>query len=153
MKPASAVKIAQEALTGIITKELEKARSGLETIAASESTKARNLGSIMDISRSAAIDGIKDPVVGFAVIKDGSTCESCIRVCLMPDKITPKLYYLSELSAGYFKRGDTVPSILGQHPHCRCLPFNVPSDWGFTNKGHITFVGVGHNELEEQRKQ
>jgi hypothetical protein len=148
----SGEKIVQETLTGIITKELDKARSSLETIAASESTKARNLGSVMDITRASAADGIKDPIVGFAVIRDNSTCEQCVRVCLMPDGVIPRLYYLSELSAGYFKRGDQVPSILGMHPHCRCTIFTVPSDWGFTEKGHITFKSIGYNALEEQRK-
>jgi hypothetical protein len=149
---ASGDKIAKEELDSIVNKELDKARSGLETIAASESTKARNLGMTMDITRASAADGIKDPIVGFSVIRDDSTCESCIKACLMPDKITPRLFYLSELSAGYFKRGDSVPSILGQHPHCRCTIFNVPTDWGFDSKGHIGFIGIGHNELERQRK-
>jgi hypothetical protein len=148
----SGEKIAQEELNSVVQKELEKARSGLETIAASETTKARNLGMALDITRAAASDGIKDPIVGFAVIKDNSTCKECIRVCLMPDGVTPRLYRLSELSAGYFKRGDSVPSVLGMHPHCRCTIFNVPSDWGFDSKGHIRFIGIGHNELEKQRK-
>jgi hypothetical protein len=71
----------------------------------------------------------------------------------MPDKITPRLYRLSELNAGYFKRGDSVPSILGMHPRCKCTPFNVPSDFGFDTKGHITFISFGHSELEKQRKK
>jgi hypothetical protein len=145
-------KLSQQALDKVVSDELEKARSGLETIAASESTKARNLGMATDIIKAAASTGDKDPIVGFAVIRDGSTCESCIRVCLMPDRVTPRLFRMSELSAGYFKRGDSIPSILGQHPHCRCTLFMVPSDWGFDAKGHITFVGIGHNELEKQRK-
>jgi hypothetical protein len=70
----------------------------------------------------------------------------------MPDKVTPRLFKLSELSAGYYKRGDTVPSILGQHPHCRCTIFYVPKDYGFDKKGHITFIGSGHNELDKQRE-
>src|SRR5271165_6511781 len=141
----SGEKIPKEDLDKIVNKELEKARSGLETIAASESTKARNLGSVMDISRAAAVDGIKDPVVGFAGINDNKTCEECKRLFLMPDGITPRLWYLSECSAGYFKRGDSVPSILGLHPHCRHIPFNVPSDWGFDSAGHITFKSIGYN--------
>lgn len=144
-------KISESEINKIIEEELGKAKSGLETIAASESTKARNLGMTLDITRAAASEGDKDPIVGFSVIRDASTCESCVGVCLMPDKVTPKLYKLSELSAGYFKRGDRVPSILGQHPHCRCTIFYVPSDLGFSKEGHLTFIGIGHNELEKQR--
>lgn len=148
----SSEKISQETLDKVVNDELEKARSGLETIAASEGTKTRNLGMAMDITRAAASVGDKDPIVGFAVIRDNSTCESCVRVCLMPDGITPRLFRMSELSAGYFKRGDTTPSILGQHPNCRCTLFMVPSDWGFDIKGHMGFIGFGHDELGKQRK-
>lgn len=144
-------KVPEVEINKVIEEELGKAKSGLETIAASESTKVRNLGMTMDISRAASSTGEKDPIVGFSVIRDNSTCESCIRVCLMPDGITPRLYRLSELSAGYFKRGDLVPSLLGQHPHCRCTIFYVPVDWGFDKSGHLTFIGIGHNELEKQR--
>jgi hypothetical protein len=145
-------RIPQEEINKILEDELGKARSGLETIAASESTKARNLGSVMEISRNASLEGEKDPVVYFSVIRDNSTCKYCVELFLMPDKVTPRLWRLSELSAGYFKRGDTVPSILGLHPFCRCLPSQLPSDWGFDGSGKITFVAIGHDALAEQRK-
>jgi hypothetical protein len=145
-------KIPEHELNKVIEEEFGRARSGLEAIAASESTKARNLGMTMDISRAAAADGDKDPVVGFAVIRDASTCPICVKLNLMPDGVTPKLYRLSELSAGYYKRGEQFPSILGQHPHCRCTIFYVPEDWGFDKKGHITFKSIGYNALKEQRE-
>lgn len=144
-------RIPQEEISKILEDELGKAKSALETIAASESTKARNLGSVMEITHSASLQGDKDPIVYFSVIRDQSTCEYCVSMFLMPDKVTPRLWRLSECSAGYFKRGDSAPSILGLHPRCRCLPQNLPSDWGFNSKGHITFVGIGHDALSEQR--
>jgi hypothetical protein len=149
---ASGEKIPQEELNGIIQEELNKAKSKLEAVLAAESTKTRNLGSVMEITREAAQKGEKDPVVGFAVIRDSSTCPVCIKLNLMDDGVTPRLYRLSELSAGYYKRGDKTPSLIGNHPHCRCTPFYVPSDWGFDKKGHISFIGIGHSELEKQRK-
>jgi hypothetical protein len=148
----SGEKISQKEIDEIIEEELRKASSGLETIIASESTKTRNLGMTMDISRAAAADGEKDPVVGFAGINDQDTCEECARLFLMPDKVTPRLWKLSECSAGYFKRGDSFPSIIGLHPNCHHVPFNVPSNWGFDSSGHLTFIGIGHDELEKQRK-
>jgi hypothetical protein len=144
-------KIPQDEINKILKDELDKARSGLETIIASEGTKTRNLGMAMDITRAAASTGDKDPIVGFAVIRDGSTCPICVKLCVMPDNVTPRLYRMSELNAGYYKRGDTVPSILGQHPHCRCTLFMVPSDWGFDKWGKITYIGIGHDELAKQR--
>jgi hypothetical protein len=145
-------KIPETEINKVIEDELGKARSGLETIAASESTKARNLGMTLDITRAAAVDGDKDPVIGFAGIYDDRTCKECKRLFLMPDEVTPRLWYISECSAGYFKRGDAVPSILGLHPFCRHTPFMIPSDWGFNESGYLTFIGIGHNALEEQRK-
>lgn len=146
----SNTQIPKEELDSVIKVGLDKARSHLETIAGTEGTKSRNLGSAMDITRDASE---KDPVVGFAVLKDKSTCEECIRVNLMDDGITPRLYRMSELSAGYFKRGDKVPSLLGQHPNCRCTLINVPKDWGFDPSGHITFIAIGHSEINKQRKE
>jgi hypothetical protein len=143
--------IAETKLNEVIQEELGKAKSGMERIAASEATKTRNLGSLMTITKKAAEMGEKDPIVYFVVIRDNVTCESCVRVNLMPDKVTPRLYRLSELSAGYFKRGDTVPSILGNHPHCRCSLVVAPTGYGFDKKGFLTFVGLDHNELDKQR--
>lgn len=144
-------KIPESQINKIVEEELGKAKSDLETIALSESTKARNLGMVMDISRAAATDGEKDPVVGFAGINDDKTCKECLRLFLMSDGVTPKLYKLSECSAGYFKRGDSFPSILGLHPRCRHTPFMVPSDWGFDKSGHLSFIGIGYDALKEQR--
>ena len=61
--------IPESELNKIIQEELGKARSGMERIAASEATKTRNLGSLMDITRKAAEVGDKDPTVAFLVIK------------------------------------------------------------------------------------
>lgn len=114
----SADKIPEEELQKILQEEMKKARSNLQKIVMAESTKTRNLGSAMNITRFAAMRGESDPTVAFMVIKDKNTCEECIRVNLMEDGITPRVYKMSELSAGYFKRGDKVPSLNGQHPHC-----------------------------------
>jgi len=143
--------IPESKVNEIIQEELGKARSGMERIAASEATKTRNLGSLMDISRKAAETGDKDPTVCFLVIKDNVTCEECIKVHLMPDRITPRLFKLSELNGGYHKRGENFPSVLLLHPHCRCTMVMVPPGYGFDASGKITFIGSDHNELEEQR--
>jgi hypothetical protein len=145
--------IPEAKLNEIIQEELGKAKSGLETIAMSEATKARNLGALMDITRKTALSGNADPIIGFVGPNDDKTCENCRRLFFMPDGVTPRLWFLSECNGGYFKRGDSKPSILGLHPRCRHTPFNVPPDWGFDKSGHLTFVGLGYNALEEQRKK
>lgn len=149
-------KIPETEVNKIVEEELGKANSDLETIVMSESTKARNLGMVMDISRAAATSenvADRDPIVGFAGINDDQTCKECKRLFLMQDGVTPRLWRLSECSGGYFKRGDSFPSILGLHPRCRHTPFMVPSDWGFDKSGHLAFIGIGYNALEEQRSK
>lgn len=143
--------IPEAKLNEVIQEELGKARSGMERIAASEATKSRNLGSLMDISRKAAEIGDKDPTVYFLVIKDSVTCKECLKIHLMPDGITPRLWKLSELGGGYHKRGEDFPSVMLLHPRCRCTMLMVPPGYGFDKSGHLTFIGIGHNELEKQR--
>ena len=143
--------IPEAILNEVIQEELGKARSGMERIAASEATKARNLGSLMDITKKASEVGDKDPTVCFLVIKDNVTCKECLKIHLMPDG-NPRLWKLSELAGGYHKRGEDFPSIMLLHPHCRCTMIMVPQGYGFDKKGFLTFIGIGHDALEEQRK-
>lgn len=142
--------IPEEDLNQVLQEELGKAKSGLERIAASEATKTRNLGSLMDITRKAAEIGDKDPTVCFLVIKDAVTCKECIKIHLQPNG-NPRLWKLSELSGGYHVRGEDFPSILLLHPHCRCTMVYIPQGYGFDSKGHLTFIGAGHDEFAAQR--
>jgi len=143
--------IPESKLNEVIQEELGKAKSGMERIAASEATKTRNLGSLMDITRKAAETGETDPTVCFLVVKDNVTCKECIKIHLMPDGVTPRLFKLSELKGGYHVRGEDFPSVLLLHPHCRCTMIMVPQGYGFDKSGYLTFIGIGHDELEKQR--
>jgi len=142
--------IPEEALNQVVQEELGKAKSGMERIAASEATKTRNLGALMDISRKAAETGDKDPTVAFIVIRDNVTCKECVKVHLTPSG-QPRLFKLSELSGGYHVRGEDFPSILLLHPHCRCTMIYVPQGYGFNKSGHITYINADHDELAKQR--
>lgn len=144
-------RIPEDQISKTIQEGLEKARSGLIKIADSESTKARNLASMMDITKRNSSIGEKDPIVMFIGPNDNKTCKECKRMFFMPDGVTPRLWKISELNAGYYKRGDSVPSVVSCHPFCRHTLTDVPSGYGFDNKGHITFIGLDHSELEKQR--
>ncbi len=139
----SGEKIVESELNKAVQEELSKATAHLEAIITSEGTKTRNLGMAMDITRAAAINGEKDPIIGFAVIRDASTCEVCIDLNLMPDGVTPRLYRMSELSAGYYKRGDKVPSLVGNHPHCF-----TGSQMIATDSGLISFKELFESKIE-----
>lgn len=142
--------IPESAIQQIIQDEMAKAGSHMKTIAESEATKMRNLGTAMDITRRAASVGDEDPTVFFIVIKDGFTCKECKRLHLNPDG-TPKVWKFSELKQGYHKRGEDNPSAFGLHPHCRCTLAYLSSGFGFDAKGRLTYKKFGHDEHARQR--
>jgi hypothetical protein len=131
---------------------LEKARKHFKTISEAESTKARNMGKALQIGKVGASQGVDDPNCFFVVLRDGSTCSECIRVHLMPDRITPRVFKLSEVKFGYHKKGENNPSISGLHPFCRCSLVYLAPGFGLVN-GQVTFVSPNHDEYKKQRGQ
>lgn len=100
--------------------EMNKAKTHMKTIAEAESTKARNVGAAMDITRVGASMGLKDPNCFFVVKRDEFTCKHCIANHLRLDG-TPKVFKLSEVSTSYLTSEDRKSgkvSCAGQHPHC-----------------------------------
>lgn len=148
---ARGTKITGDDLSEAVAEEMSKARSHLKAITESESTKIRNVGSAMDISRVAASQGDSDPTVFFVVVKDGVTCNECKRLHLNDDG-TPRVWKFSELKQGYHKRHEDVPSAFGLHPHCRCTLTYLSNGFGFDKGGRVTYVARGHSEFDKQRK-
>lgn len=144
-------KIDDKAVQAVLSEEMSKARSHMIAIAEAEATKFRNLGTMMDISRVASNLGDYDPTVFFVVVKDGSTCKECVRLHLMPDKVTPRLWKFSELKQGYHKRGEENPSAFGLHPHCRCTLTYLSSGFGFDKQGKLTYVKEDYSAYSRQR--
>lgn len=144
--------VSEVEIRDILQEELAKARSHMKAIAESEATKLRNLGTMMDISRVAGNLGDNDPTVFFVVVKDGSTCKECIRLHLMDDQITPRLWKFSELKQGYHKRGENNPSAFGEHPHCRCTLTYLSSGFGFDEQGKVSYKHEDYSAFNRQRK-
>lgn len=117
----------------------------------SEATRARNMGTLEGITKINAVLGIEDPVVYFVTVRDGERCEECTRVHLMPNKVTPRCFLMSEVDHGYHKRGDDRPSWSGMHPLCRCTPATLAPGYGFDAGGMVSWIERGHNELARQR--
>lgn len=143
-------KVDNRQIEDAIGDELEKAKSHLRTIIEAESTKLRNVGTMMDISRVAASIGDRDPLVFFVVVRDGATCKECLRLHLKPDG-TPKVWKFSELKQGYYKRGEETPSAFGLHPHCRCTLTYLSKGFGFKG-GRVAYISENHDEFHKQRK-
>lgn len=133
-----------------IDEELGKARSHMQAIVESESTKLRNLGTMMDISRVAADLGDDDPTVFFIMVRDGATCKECVRLHTI-DGGAPRLWKFSELKQGYHKRGEDMPSAFGLHPHCRCTLTYLSKGFGFDKTGRLKYISENHDELSTQR--
>lgn len=135
----------------IIGAEFEKASNTLKIVAESESTKIRNVGNVMDITRVAAERGIEDPNVFFIVVRDGHTCEWCIKNHLNGN--TPKVFKLSEVKQGYLstdqKKAGAV-SVCGLHPICRCTLSYLSPGFGFKN-GKLEYIHQNHDEYANQK--
>lgn len=143
-------KVSESQINEILDEEFTKARSHFKAIAEGETTKTRNMGSLMDISRVAASKGDEDPTVFFVPVRDGKLCSECARLHLNPDG-TPRVWKFSELKHSYHKRGEEQPSVFGLHPHCRCTLTYLSIGFGFDKKGFVTYIGEGHDEHAKQR--
>ena len=143
--------VTNEQISGVFSGEMEKAKSHMKLIAEAESTKTRNVGHTMEIVDKAKDMGISDPSVFFVVVRDKSLCGECERLHMLEDKITPKVWKMSELSHSYHKRGENRPSSFGEHPHCRCSLTQLPPGWGFRD-GYISFISLEHDEWNKQRE-
>lgn len=142
--------VPQDAVRQVIKEELARAGSHMKTIVEAESSKLRNVGSALDINRTAASVRDTNPLVFFVVTRDGKACNECLRLHLNEDG-TPRVWRFSELKQGYHKRGEPNPSAFGLHPHCRCTLVYLGQGYTFDGPGKIVFKSLDHDELEHQR--
>jgi hypothetical protein len=138
------------AVTAVIAAEMTKAKGHMQLIAEAESTKTRNLGHTMDIAAKSQAQGIEDPIVFWIVVRDNKCCSECMRLHMLPDGNTPKVYRLSEIAHGWHKRGEDRPSSCGLHPNDRCTISQLQPGWGFKN-GWVSFISLTHDEYAKQR--
>ena len=143
------------AFDDILVEELEpvwtQTIEAVTKIVDTEGTTARNMGTLEGVARAGQIIGNDDPYVFFIPVRDKDLCEECKRVHLLPDKVTPRVFKMSEVSTGYHDRGSNTPSVRGLHPHCRCSLTGMARGYGFNEHGKITFVSLDHDEYVRQR--
>lgn len=130
---------------------MDKATIDINRIVEAESQRARSTGAWEGTVQVAAKMGIDDPTVGWYPVKDSLTCEECIKLHLMPDGVTPRVWKLSEVSKDYHKKGENRPSIQNLHPHCRCSIFTLLPNYGFNHNGQVVYKYVGYDEYSRQR--
>lgn len=131
---------------------LNKSKAKIKLIIENETNKIQNMGVLSDIIALNENIGTDDPIIVFLVNIVPETCDDCKRLHFMPDLVTPRCWYLSELKHDYAKRGDSSPSILGQHPNCEASGrmATIMPGWGFVG-GRVTFIKDGYNIIKEQR--
>ncbi len=144
--------IKPEDIQNIISQNLDKAQNHLKLIANAETNKARNIGKALVIAKIAEERGDSRPMAYFNPILDDRNDPETYRLHLLPDKVTPRIYFLDEIENKYHKKGDKWPKLVGTNPNCRCIltPYQIGYGW---EGGKLVYKGEGHNELEEQRKQ
>lgn len=127
-----------------------KTTEAVHRIVDTEASNARNMGTLNGVVRVNAAMGINDPIVYFVVVRDNILCEECKRLHLQADGVTPRLWYMSELSHGYHKKGDDAPAVGGLHPHCRCSLVTLMPGYGFED-GAVSYIKPDHDEMAAQR--
>lgn len=138
-------------LGGKLSELFAKTADHVQTIVETELNTARNLSTMEGIVEVNEKMGVQDPVVFFVIVRDNKVCKECMRLHMMPDGITPRLWYLSELGHDYHKKGDPMPKLSGLHPHCRCALTTLPLGGGFDENGRVTYVAPNYSAIKAQR--
>ena len=141
----------QVVLGGELAEVMKKVTANVKMIAATEATRTRNVGTLDAITKTNTLVGVSDPNVYFVVVRDVLCCEECKRIHVMPDGITPRVYKLSEVSAGYHKRGTDTPCISGLHPHCLTANMRLHTDLGMKTLGELFRKGGGVSVVVDSR--
>jgi hypothetical protein len=130
----------------------EKVGEGVNTIVDAELSKAKNISALDAIGKINTAIGIDDPVVCFIGPNDEYTCKDCRKLYFLEDEVTPRAWYTSELTTGYFKKGQDHPCVAALHPHCRHALCSILPGYGFEG-GKITFIEHGYDVIKDQRKE
>jgi len=141
----------QDLILSNLVKVFDKASSDMRRIIDTEANGIKNMGLLDGILKVNAAYGIEDPIVYFSCVWDDLTCKECLRLHFHNGGPDFRLWKLSELKAGYAKRGDSEPSSLGQHPGCRSSLASLLPGMGFNGAGIVVYVGSGHSEINKQR--
>lgn len=137
----------------IMETELDKAGKHFKLIANSESNKATNIGTGLQIQKVGESNGEEDPTVFFIVTIDDVTGPEEFVLHLLPDKKTPRVWKLSEIGHEYHKKGDSNPKFPGLHPNCRCKLTYLAKGFGFDDDGKVVYKGADWDELKHQREK
>jgi hypothetical protein len=150
---AETSEVTPETIEKALKESWKETTSNLKTIVDTEIQATKNMALINGIIQMNASMGIDDPHLFFVIVRDEDVCEECMRVHMLPDRVTPRVFLLSEIGRGYHKKGGEFPSMWGLHPSCRCQCVSILPGWGFGPTGRVKYIKKGHMELERQRSE
>jgi hypothetical protein len=141
-----------EFIEKIVEKQMEVAGNKFNIIASAQSNVTKNMGLLSAFTRMSESNGEEDTICFFRPVPvDSSTSQATFDVHLLPDQITPRLYYAKEINQNFYKKGDKIPSVFGTNPYCRCNFSYLALSYNFDEQGKIVYKEKGFNALEEQR--
>jgi len=110
--------ISSNKIRAIIGEELSTAGSSMLLTVNSEATKIRNISTAMKIEKIANSKGESDPYVFFIVTLDERTAREPEKTLhIIKGTTIPRVWRLSEITGGHYKKGDKTPAML-PHPNC-----------------------------------
>ena len=126
-----------------------------KVIVKTELARASNFGAVDAIFENSK-DKSPDEVYVYKIgPHDGATCEPCFRFWFASDRISPKVYKMSELIANGSNHGrkqrDWLPTIDLTHPNGRHLLVELSPGFGFDSNGSLQYIGKDHDEYKKQR--
>lgn len=127
----------------------DRMNKAVDLLANDQLHNAQNVGALDGIIGMSKSLGISDPTVFKIGVLDEKRCKHCWRLWTLRDKVTPRVYKLSELSgsSGDYKNPDA--SVSPTHPNCRDVLSILMPGFGFTN-GKVSYIGQGYDEYNTQ---
>lgn len=140
-------------LGGKLADVFGKVTADVNKIIDTEAQNGRAMGTLEGITKINALSGIDDPTVYFVICRDNECCVECQTLHQLSGTLAgpPRVWKLSEVGAGYHKRGDGAPKVQGLHPHCRCSMATLLPGYGFNAAGMTAYIGPSHDEFMAQR--
>lgn len=140
----------ESSLNGALHNVFDQAHGEVKRVVETELQRTKTIGLQEGILDVMASQGIDDPTVAFAVKKDKFLCKYCRDFFLHDDGVTPVVYKLSELSAGYLDKKNPTPVLPPVHPNC----FLYGQGRVLTNKGfkRIKNVSFGDTVLTHKNR-
>jgi hypothetical protein len=142
----------QTVLGGKLQEVLSDSVVSMRRIIDTECQQVKNTGILDGIVRISAASGIDDPLCYWVGVYDEHRCEECWRLFTLEDRVTPRVYKLSEVGHSYHHKGDSDPKLAGLHPSCRDTLATLMPGYGFVN-GRVSYISKDYNEFDKQRDE